>query len=492
MRQTAAKQAVRTMMGIHLQEVDRYARLDRDVRPPTDRELMEKYDIELGGRNFERQMQIARQSFNPTLQLLLDTYSQSLKVDNYFRSADEGALGDVSEGWEHWQRNRMDARQTGLHHAALKYGLSYAAALPADLSPQPVLSRPGSRGAMIETFNPKRLVTAYGEKWDWEEYPIMALQFVDNGFRLYDEEYVYFFGVNHKPESPSGWSDDFFLSNDNMEFIEKRAHGVGVTPIVRYRDKMMTSGEESRGMIDSLTGIASRIDTTNFQEGISRNWAAFKQRYVIGWMPKDQSDAFKMAASDTWFFKDSKTQVDVGQFDETDLGQYSNSRHDAQQDFASSGQLSATVMGAQAISNISAEGLAALEKGKESKSSELQTSLGESHEQLFRLCAHISGDSVGSSDFNAEVKWKDTTAKTMAQSVDALVKLATGLGVPVEELWPEIPGWSNQQVKRAQVKRQEEQDALLMMPLDVGVSSPTAGSQTVAADSESRTVAEEA
>ena len=69
----------------------------------------------------------------------------------------------------------------------------------------------------------------------------------------------------------------------------------------------------------------------------------------------------------------------------------------------------------------------------------------------------------------------------MAQTVDALTKLASGLGVPVEELWPEIPGWTQQQVERAQVKRQEEQDALAFDPLEV--YSPTAKSPTVAPES---------
>lgn len=482
MRPSQAKEAVRTMLGIYLAEVPRYFKLDKEVRPPKDSELEARYAISPGSKNYAREIAIARQAFNPTLALLLDTYSQSLKVDNYFKSVGEGkSLGDSAPQWGHWQRNRMDGRQGGLHHAALKYGLAYASALPADLSPQPSLQEPESRGAAIELFNPKRLVTAYGETWSYEEYPILALQVVNGGFRLYDERYVYFFGVNHTPPSPEGWADEFYHRDDNLHYIEKREHGVGVTPIVRYRDRMMTDGEESRGMIDSLIGLADRINQTNYQEGMSRHWAAFKQRYVIGWTPKDEAEAFRQRVSDVWSFKDGKNQVQVGQFDETDLSQYSNSRHDAQQDFASLGQLPATVMGASAISNVSAEGLAALEKGKESKASELQVSLGESHEQLFRLCAHISGDEDGAADFGAEVKWKDTTAKTMAQTVDALTKLASGLGVPVEELWPEIPGWTQQQVERAQVKRQEEQDALAFDPLEV--YSPTAKSPTVAPES---------
>lgn len=458
-----AKDALEHLLSVHIQESVHWADIDKAVRLPSDAELHETYQIPVRGKNVDRQMQIARQSFNPLLQLTLDTYSQSLKVDNYFRSMDDGDVGrSPSDAWRHWQQNRMDARQTGLHHAAMKYGLSYASVLPADIAPYPSLGQPEQRGAAIDVFNPKRMVSLYGERWDFEEYPILALQLTDNGFRLYDEQYVYFFGVEAKPRTVSDWLNGFYTASDNLKYIERREHSVGVTPIVRYRDRMMTEGEESHGMVEPLVQMADRINMTNFQEGMSRHWAAFKQRYVIGWAPKDEMEAFRQSVADTMFFRDDKSKVAVGQFAETDLSQYSESRQRMEQAFAAVAQLPATVLGASAISNVSAEGLAALERSKESKSSEVQTSLGESHEQLFRLCAHISGDSAGAADFGAEVQWKDTSAKTLAQTVDALGKMASMLGVPVEELWPEIPGWTQQQVERAKRVREEQ---MLLDPL---------------------------
>jgi hypothetical protein len=40
-------------------------------------------------------------------------------------------------------------------------------------------------------------------------------------------------------------------------------------------------------------------------------------------------------------------------------------------------------------------------------------------------------------------------SRSLAQAADALGKLAQMLGVPVEMLWEQIPGWTDQDVQRA-------------------------------------------
>ena len=53
---------------------------------------------------------------------------QSMYVDGY-RVA---KTADNAPAWELWQRNRMDARQIGVHRAGLAYGASYVTVLPGD------------------------------------------------------------------------------------------------------------------------------------------------------------------------------------------------------------------------------------------------------------------------------------------------------------------------------------------------------------------------
>lgn len=209
----------------------------------------------------------------------------------------------------------------------------------------------------------------------------------------------------------------------------------------------MADGEETNGIVEHLIALSDRIDRTNYEQGVAQYWSAFKQRYVLGWMPKNEQDAMRQSASDTWFF--GNKDVKVGQFDSTDLSQYTEARQATVRDLAATAQVPAQSLGANAISNISADGLAALETSKDRKASEIQTSLGESHEQLLRLCAHITGDGDGAADFGAEVKWAETSSRSFAQTVDGLGKLAALLGVPKEELWADIPGWTKERVERA-------------------------------------------
>lgn len=466
MNRASAEESLRYMLGVYTEEENRFCEIDKAVKPPREHELAARYNIEFGSKNYERHMQIAKQAFNPLLELTLNTYGQSLKVDNYYRSNADSGAPETAGPWKWWQANRMDGRQTGLHYAALKYGLSYASALPADLVDTNDGQLQHDRAVTIGTHSPRRITTLYGESFDQSEYPILALQQTRNGFRLYDEKYVYFFGAHQWPKDWRLWDEHAYWGSHNLHYIERREHGVGVTPIVRYLDRMMVEGEESGGIVESMIGMADRINMSNYQEGLSRHWSAFKQRYVIGWMPSSEQEALNQKVSDTWFFKDSKNDVSVGQFGETDLSQYVDSRKAMESEFAANAQLPATIMGANVISNVSAEGLAALERGKELSSSELQTSLGESHEQLFRLCAHIAGDHDAAKDYSAEVQWRDTSAKTIAQTVDALGKMATMLGIPVEELWSEIPGWTHQQVERAKraKRKQEEFDPFAGVP----------------------------
>ena len=101
------------------------------------------------------------------------------------------------------------------------------------------------------------------------------------------------------------------------------------------------------------------------------------------------------------------------------------------------------------MANLSAEALAAAEASLTRKVEERRTMLGESWEQLLRLAAHVTGDEEAAGDFASQVRWRDTESRSLAQAADALGKLATMLGVPVEMLWEQIPGWTQQDVDRA-------------------------------------------
>lgn len=419
-------------------------------------------------------LRMAARSETNLMPLVLDTFSQVMKVDNYLPSR-----GDESApAWQWWQRNQMDARQTGLNRGALHYGVAYSTILPAMTPGQEV----NGQSVFWHPASPRQMTAVYGERMVWnpthggpvdDDWPMHALEVNGNMVRLYDESAVHFIGVKSQPHSALGWTDPSYLRASNFEYIESREHGVGVCPVVRFRDKVNLDGEEQLGIIEPLLVLQSRINETTFGMLVAQYFAAFKQRYIIGWLPEKESDSLKMKANNVWTFKDPT--VKVGELNETDLTRYIESKKSAVMDMSAIAQLPPHAMGMDGISNISESTLAALEASKERKCGEITTSLGESYEQAFRLAAYISGDSDGAADFGSEVKWRDISAKAFSATVDALGKLGEMLGVPDELLWEDIPGWTRTKVDRAKELRAQEDPLATLPPIpsDVTRMEPT-------------------
>jgi hypothetical protein len=56
---------------------------------------------------------------------------------------------------------------------------------------------------------------------------------------------------------------------------------------------------------------------------------------------------------------------------------------------------------------------------------------------------------------NAQVVWRETSARSFAATIDGLGKAATMLGIPADELWERIPGVSQQDVERWRKRNQD-------------------------------------
>jgi hypothetical protein len=378
----------------------------------------------------------ARTNFLP---LVVDTFAQNMKVDGLLSSHDPD--NPQSPAWSYaWQANNLDARQTGVHRSALAYGASYVTVLP------------GDPGPVIKGVSPRQMTAVYQDPVD-DDWPMLAVRVDGDMIRLYDEEMVYFIGVESQPRS--GFGATLTVSGGvQWVYLEARPHGANygghpVCPIVRFRDRMLLEGEEQYGIIEPLLDIQRRIDETTFGMLVAQYFAAFKQRYVIGWVPNSETEELKANASDAWFFKDKPSDVAVGQFQETDLTRYITSKDSALQDMAAIAQLAPQGLGLSGIHNISGDALALIKDGETRKSSEITTSFGESWEMSTRLAANLHKDQTTATDASLEVRWKDLNTASLAQVVDALGKMASTLGVPPEALWSKIPGFTDQDIIRA-------------------------------------------
>ena len=131
------------MQGPRAFEADRLERIAEAIKPWTP----ESAQVPPGGLRAHRRAQhvgMKWRSQTNFLPLVLDVFSQSMKVDNYLSSKTKETAGP----WEWWQRNKMIARQTGLIRSVLQYGVAFTTVLP---SLNPIDGKPG---AYIRAMSP--------------------------------------------------------------------------------------------------------------------------------------------------------------------------------------------------------------------------------------------------------------------------------------------------------------------------------------------------
>lgn len=370
--------------------------------------------------------------------IVVDTLTQSSYATG-FRGEGESEDAEI---WDVWQKNRLDARQTGIHRAAYAYGASYATVLPGD--PVPV----------IRGVSPRRMIALYGEDPDW---PMVALQHLSRApdgkslWRLWDEEGTY------------------FLSGDDageFKFVSSEEHGVGVTPVVRFLDEEDLDADDdveadhrlfgeftdvpARGQVVPLFPLQDQVDLTTFNLLVAQHYSAFRQRWILGWLAESEEDKMKAGASQLWSFESATDEegdeIKIGEFGQTDLKGYIDSREASLRHAATLSQTPVHELTGQLI-NLSAEALVAAEKGRERKVDEREKLGGESHEQLLWLAGKASDPVIEVPD-DAQIVWSDTSARAFSATVDALGKLVTMLGIPPQELWERVPGATRQDVER--------------------------------------------
>lgn len=358
-------------------------------------------------------------SKTPWLGLVVSTVAQTLYVDGY-RSPD--AAANVETGWSAWNRNDLDSRQVPIHRGALSYGYAFATGLPGEIR--------GERAAVLRGVSPRKMQAVYGDPAE-DDWPLFAIRVEQQGeqslIRVYDDV------------------DEHFLSADsmgnNVKYIERRTHGVGVTPVVRYSNMLDLDGRAD-GEVEPYIPVAARINKTAFDRLMTQHFNSWKVRTVAGMVkPADQDEADKaklrLRQDDMLVAEDPDTKF--GTLPETPLDGFIRAHESDVETLAAVTQTPTHALTGQMV-NLSAEALAAARAQLSQKAMERQRSFGKSHDQLLRLAAHIEGDEAAAGDFESHVTWQDMEIRSFSQAADALGKIAQMLGVPVQALWSRIPG----------------------------------------------------
>jgi hypothetical protein len=421
---------------------------------------------------------LLKRSKDNFLPLICQAIAQNLHVDGFrpsFADADTGddtmldTMGDP--GWAAWRANRMVSRQHGIHRSVIKYGCAYAQVLPGRIA---VIDQ---NDAVVDTsmpvitpFSPRRMTALYADDIS-DEWPIIAVsEYLINDrtapgkarrvVTVLDDtnRYILVGGVGTSP-SKLAWP------NENDPILGGRPivsqHGMGLCPVVRFTyEADLDSDTDCVGEIEPLMSLQDQVNFHTFNELLAEQFAAFKQRWVSGMVPVDETgregSPFKPGVDRLWVAEDADTKF--GEFSETNIGAIIQAREATIRHMSTLSQVpSYNLLGD--LVNLSADALSAANGGMDRKAELLRGILTDSWRNVFRLCSKAQQDQDGWMDLFGTVVWRDTSTRSFAATIDGLTKAAQMLGVPAEQLWRRIPGATAEDVAMWQ-KVASQKDAM--------------------------------
>ena len=352
---------------------------------------------------------LAKKSRVNLMRYVVASRVQDMYVDGFKTSTSP----DNVPAWEIWQANQLDARQLGVHRAALTFGSAYVVVLPG--TPVPV----------IRGVSPREMTVGYGDDDVW---PVAALWKLRGGtWRILDDTYVWTLKGS---------------DNGQLSVVTGAPHGAvdidgatPVCPVIRFRETVDLDCDV-QGIVEPLTELQDQVNITSFGLQVAQHYGAFRQRYIMGWLADSEAQALKTGASRLMMFEDGPGDIQVGEFAQTELRGYIESREATIRHLATVSQTPVHELMGQFV-NLSAEALEAARQSHTAAVEENRLAAGESWEQTLALASRYAGEPVEAS---ASVVWRDTSLRSILQVAQALGTLVEKLGVPPKALWSRIPG----------------------------------------------------
>lgn len=387
--------------------------------------------------------ELSERATTPLGRLIVNSVVQEMYVDGYRRPD----APDNQDAWRYWQANGLDSRQLAVHRTALSFGEAYVQVMPGETTL-------GEQIPVIRGFSPREMI-AFWDDLAWDDWPVFVARFVPAKFgmsegynvTIVDDTTKYLFTFGERGQS--------------FEYVTESDHGIGVCPVVRFANDLDLEGRQS-GDVEPFVPVLGRIDQTVYDRLLVQRHASWVTKTISGLtMPDDDEVAhrtkLRLSVDDLLIGEDPDTKF--GSIPASSLDGIIKATQTDLQMLAAVSQTPAYELSGDLI-NLSADALVAARVSLQRRIDERRQTFGRSWEQALRLASRVMGDSEAAQAWDAQVRWRDTEGRSLAQAADALGKLAAMLNVPVEMLWERIPGWTQQDVSRAK-QLSEDNDVLV-------------------------------
>lgn len=437
-------------------------RLDKaEPGSKTRREYYEgKHDYPYAPDGVNQEYQTLREMARvPLVRLAIRTPCQRLRVEGIRTGASEHIDRDA---WEVWQANHLDARQRQVYVDGLVYGRGIVSVWPNAEDPAlPHIRHESPRLVHVEKDPQDQYAAAWAIK-RWQEdarsplgtvYTVnVALVYTDHEVRRYEAHTA---RDNYTPES---------TALNGYEQVDAFPNPLGRVPFVIFEP------DEGQSIVDPLRPMQHAIDTMRFNLLLAAQFAAYRQRVVVGYDPvlrddegnpivkKDAEgnpilDEYGMGTPVTaspgqvgvdrlLVFPGADTKVfDV---EESNLGNYVTALDMLLATFASTAQVPPQYLAGD-FKNVNGDLMAATEATLLSYVADLQTEYGEAWEQVFQLATVARG--AEALPLATEVVWSDASPKSLSIVASAMSQMVPN-GAPPRMFLEMLPGATQQKVDR--------------------------------------------
>lgn len=410
------------------------------------------YEPETATREFR---ELVQRSVTNLTRLIVNTMTQRLVVDGFKPSAT--TVIDAPQ-WEWWQANGLDSRQKALYDEAAKAGYAGCMVMPG--TPVPVM-RPVSPREWWMGFED------YSDDWPFlclkqgvtrEANPTRDYE----QWHVLDERARYVVRVN---------------GDHSVQILEETVHDLGEVPIVPFRNSFNLT-RYPEGEIEPAIAIQDRLNQTVFDLLVAQTYAASPQKWATGLvLPTDGNGEpivdLRAFAKSLWATSDPDAKF--GSLPEANLRNIVEAIEQCLRVYGLMTQTPPHYLLGDLV-NLSAEALLAADTTLAKKVQDHQVLFGEAWEQVFRLAGVAANDDAAATDTDAQVWWRDTEPRSIAQQVDALGKMAQMLAIPPQALWPKVPGATGGDLQywRAEDAKAQLRAARLGLPAP-GQATPAVG-----------------
>jgi hypothetical protein len=381
---------------------------------------------------------------NPFARLVVATVAQTAYIEGITRPGIKGNLPT----WDTFRRNRWITKQGAVHRCAIGQAVSYGVVIKGE---DPLT---GSPMAKMMARSPQDMAAFYDTDDDeWatlavEAYPrferpaeMQAAIFVGWTVAIWDVGVVHRLSCTGNGETSDMW-----------EYITFDVHEMPVVPVVPCYNQVDLHGRAT-GEIEPVLPILRRIDQDVFDRLITQRFGAWQVRYISG-MAKPKTDSEKRAQK----LKLRQEDILISTSEKTKFGTLPAGPLQPLESITQSDiQMLAVLTQLPSYQftglhdNLAAEAVSAAREGLSRKSFDFKTNAGDFHEQMARLTAMAEGDMATALAYDLKVRWRNTELDDMSlqQAAQGLGTLAVQLKVPLEMLWEQIPGWTDDDVERA-------------------------------------------